>query len=172
MNNRKISSAAFVAHGGIIAALYVVLTLISNAFGLANGAVQVRISEALTILPAFTPAAIPGLFAGCMISNTLTGAILPDIIFGSLATLIAAFLTRALRNRSRFLLPVPPIAANTIVVPLLLKYAYHLDGTLIYMAATVFAGEFISCGILGLLLHPLMKKIVLKAQNSGSENGI
>ena len=154
------SVALYAAQGGVIAALYVVLTLISNAFGLANGAIQVRISEALTILPAFTPAAIPGLFVGCILSNTLTGAILPDIIFGSIATLTAAFATRALRNKSRFLLPVPPILANTIVVPLVLKYAYHIDGALIYMMLTVFIGEFISCGILGMLIYPIINKII------------
>lgn len=159
MKKENTSAAAYAAQGGVIAALYVVLTLISNAFGLANGVIQVRISEALTILPAFTPAAIPGLFVGCILSNTLTGAILPDIIFGSLATLAAAFITRMLRNKNRFLLPVPPILANIIVVPLVLKYAYHIDGALLYMMFTVFIGELISCGILGMLLYPVMKKI-------------
>ncbi len=153
------SVALYAAQGGVIAALYVILTLISNAFGLANGAVQVRISEALTILPAFTPAAIPGLFVGCILSNTFTGAILPDVIFGSITTLIAAFATRTLRNTNRFLLPVPPILANTIVVPLVLKYAYHIDGALVYLMFTVFAGEFISCGILGMLIYPVLKRV-------------
>ena len=156
MKEKKTSPALYVTQGGIIAALYVVLTLITNAFGLANGVIQVRISEAMTILPAFIPAAIPGLFAGCILSNTLTGAILPDIIFGSLATLIGAFGTRMLRNKKSILLPVPPILANTIIVPLVLKYAYRFDGTLPYMMVTVFIGEFISCGILGLALHKLL----------------
>ena len=156
MKEKKTSPALYVTQGGIIAALYVVLTLITNAFGLANGVIQVRISEAMTILPAFIPAAIPGLFAGCILSNTLTGAILPDIIFGSLATLIGAFGTRMLRNKKNILLPVPPILANTIIVPLVLKYAYRFDGTLPYMMVTVFIGEFISCGILGLALHKLL----------------
>jgi uncharacterized membrane protein len=158
--DRKTSVAAHVAYGGVIAALYVVFTLIANAFGMADQAIQIRISEALTLLPAITPAAIPGLFVGCIISNTLIGAVLPDIIFGSLATLAAAFATRALRNKSRFLLPIPPILANTIVVPVVLRYAYGVEGTLLYMAATVFIGEFISCGILGLLLFPFFKKII------------
>ena len=156
MKNKKTSPARHAVQGGIIAALYVVFTLISNAFGLANGAIQVRISEALTILPAFMPAAIPGLFVGCILSNTFTGAILPDIIFGSLATLAGAFGTWALRNTRSFLLPIPPILANTIIVPLVLKYAYKLDGTLPFMMLTVFIGEFISCGILGLALHKLL----------------
>ncbi len=156
MESNNTSLTRHAAYGGIIAALYVVFTLIANAFGLANGAIQIRISEALTILPAFIPAAIPGLFIGCILSNTFTGAILPDIIFGSLATLIGAFGTRALRNKNKFLLPIPPIMANTIIVPLVLKYAYKLDGTLPYMAVTVFIGELISCGILGLGLHKLL----------------
>lgn len=156
MEKKQTSVAMHAAHGGVIAALYVVFTLISNAFGLANGAIQVRISEALTILPAFTPAAIPGLFVGCILSNTFTGAILPDIIFGSLATLIGAFGTWGLRKSKSFLLPIPPILANTIIVPLVLKYAYKLDGTLPFMMLTVFIGELISCGILGLALHKLL----------------
>lgn len=158
--DRNISAAVFVAHGGVIAALYVVFTLIANAFGMADQAIQVRISEALTVLPALTSAAIPGLFVGCIVSNTIIGAVLPDIIFGSLATLVAAIITRALRNKSRFLLPIPPILANTIVVPFVLRYAYGVEGTLVYMALTVFIGEFISCGILGLLLFPFFKKVI------------
>ena len=135
----------------MIAALYVVLTFIANAFGLANYSVQVRFSEALTILPFFTPAAIPGLFIGCLISNILTGCAIPDIIFGSLATLIAAFGTWKLRGIGNvFLSPLPPILANTIIVPFVLRYAYGIR-PLWLSFLTVGAGEIISCGILGLL---------------------
>ena len=116
----------FLTQAAMIAAIYVVLTFVANAFGLANYAVQVRFSEALTILPIFTPAGIPGLFIGCLISNILTGCAIPDIIFGSLATLIGAFGTRALKS-NRFLAVLPPIAANAIIVPLILKYAYGLE---------------------------------------------
>ena len=154
------SAALKVAQGGIIAALYVVLTLVSNAFGLANGAIQVRISEALTVLPVFTPAAIPGLFAGCIISNTLTGAVLPDIIFGSLATLAAGIVTYRIRHLNRFLAPVPPILANTLVVPFVLRYAYGAEDAIPFMMLTVFAGEFISCGVLGMMLYPAMNRVV------------
>ena len=154
------SAAPKVAQGGIIATLYVVLTLVSNAFGLANGAIQVRISEALTVLPVFTPAAIPGLFAGCIISNTLTGAVLPDIIFGSLATLAAGIVTYRIRHLNRFLAPVPPILANTLVVPFVLRYAYGAEDAIPFMMLTVFAGEFISCGVLGMMLYPVMNRIL------------
>lgn len=148
MKNKNIQ---YITQAGIIAALYIVLTLMANAFGLANYAVQVRFSEALTILPYFTGAAVPGLFVGCLLSNIITGCALPDIIFGSAATLIGAIFTFLLRKRSKWLAPVPPIAVNAIVVPLLLKYAYGVE-PLWFSFITVTAGEIISCGILGMLL--------------------
>ncbi|MBO5031916.1 MAG: QueT transporter family protein [Lachnospiraceae bacterium] len=135
----------------MIAAIYVVLTFAANAFGLANYAVQVRFSEALTILPYFTPAAIPGLFVGCLLSNILTGCMPLDVVFGSLATLIGACGTYALR-RYKWLAPVPPIVANTIVVPFVLAYVYQFEGSIPYFMLTVGAGEIISCGVLGMIL--------------------
>lgn len=153
MNKKNIH---LLTQAAMIAALYVVLTFVANAFGLANYAVQVRFSEALTILPIFTPAGIPGLFIGCLISNILTGCAIPDIIFGSLATLIGAFGTRALKS-NRFLAVLPPIAANAIIVPLILKYAYGLE-PLWFSFLTVTAGEIISCGVLGLLLAFALNK--------------
>ena len=95
MKNQKV---LYLTQAAMIAALYVVLTFVANALGLANGAIQIRFSEALTILPYFTPAAIPGLFIGCILSNTLTGCMIQDIIFGSLATLAGAFGTAALKK--------------------------------------------------------------------------
>lgn len=148
----------------MIAAIYVVLTFIANAFGLANYAVQVRFSEALTILPYFTPAAIPGLFVGCLVSNILTGCILPDIIFGSIATLIGGIGTYFLRKH-KWCAPITPIISNTVIVPLVLIYGYGflLDGVstaycYCYYALTVGAGELISCGILGMILLFTLEK--------------
>ena len=135
----------------MIAALYVVLTFIANALGLANYAIQVRFSEALTILPYFTSAAIPGLTIGCLLSNWLTGCALTDIIFGTAATLIGALLTYALR-RFKWLAPLPPIAANTIIVPWVLRYAYGIDDAIPFLMLTVGYGELISAGILGMFL--------------------
>ena len=155
MNKKNIY---LLTQAAMIAALYVVLTFIANAFGLANYSVQVRFSEALTILPFFTPAAIPGLFIGCLISNILTGCAIPDIIFGSLATLIAAYGTWKLRGIGNvFLSPLPPILANTIIVPFVLRYAYGIR-PLWLSFLTVGAGEIISCGILGLLLAFTLNK--------------
>ena len=111
MKNKNIG---FMTQAAMIAAIYVVLTYVFAPFSF--GEVQVRISEALTILPVFTPEAIPGLFIGCLIGNILGGAILPDIIFGSIATLIGAFFTWKLREKSPYLAPVPPIIANILIV--------------------------------------------------------
>ena len=158
------SRALFMAQAAMIAALYIVLTFVANAFGLANYAVQVRFSEALTILPFFTPAAIPGLYIGCLLSNILTGCALPDIIFGSLATLLGALGTYALR-KWKWCAPVCPIIANTLIVPFVLIYGYGLiiEGfnTLQcygFYCLTVGAGEVISCGILGMILLITLQK--------------
>ncbi len=164
-DQKKEASVYAVPHSGytlllvqaaMIAAIYVVLTFIANAFGLANYAIQVRFSEALTVLPYFTPAAIPGLFIGCLLSNILTGCAMPDIIFGSLATLIGAVLTRILR-KNKWLAPVPPIAANAVIVPFVLLYAYGIR-PLWLSFITVTVGEIISCGILGMLLLFALQK--------------
>lgn len=147
----------FTTQAAMIAAIYVVLTIFISAFNLASGAIQIRISEALTILPAFTPAAIPGLFLGCFISNLITGAMLPDIIFGSLATLLGAIGSYFLR-KWKWAVPVPPILANTLIIPFVLAYAYHLPGGIAYFMLTVGIGEVISCGVLGMLLYGVMAK--------------
>lgn len=150
----------FITQAALIAALYVVLTLVSAAFGLDSKAIQFRLSEVLTVLPALTPAAIPGLFIGCLLSNFICGAMLPDMIFGSLATLIGAVGTYFIGKRVKWLSALPPIAANTVIVPLVLKYAYHLDGTVPFFALTVFIGEFVCCGILGtVLLYAMPKRL-------------
>ena len=141
----------FMTQAALIAALYVVLTYIAAGFDLASGAIQVRFSEALTVLPFFTPAAIPGLTIGCVISNIVTGCALPDIIFGSLATFLGAIGSYALR-RNRYLCSVPPIVSNALIIPFVLSFAYHIPGGIPYFMLTVGAGEVISCLILGQIL--------------------
>ncbi|MBQ3081068.1 MAG: QueT transporter family protein [Clostridia bacterium] len=141
-----------ITHAAIIAALYVVLTYLANLFGLSSGAVQVRISEALTVLPFFTPAAIPGLTIGCLVANIVTGSLPWDIVFGSLATLLGAVGTYLLRKKSPYLAPLPPIIANTLIVPVVLAKVYGEGTPIPLLAASVFAGELISCGVLGMLL--------------------
>ena len=140
----------------VLAAVYAALTMLLPIPQ--YGPVQFRLAEALTVLPFVCPAAAPGLFIGCLLSNILTGCALPDILFGSLATLLGALGTYALR-RWKWCAPVCPIAANTLIVPLILIYGYGLliDGLSTlqcfgYYCLTVGAGEFISCGILGMIL--------------------
>ena len=143
--------------GGAIAALYVVLTLVANAFGLASGAIQVRLSEALTILPCFTAAAIPGLTVGCVLANLITGCALWDVVFGSLATLIGAAGTYLLRKKP-LLAWIPPVLSNAIIVPIVLQKVYGVPDSFWYLMLTVGAGEVIACGILGLLLYKALEK--------------
>ena len=153
MKNKNLT---FMTQAAMIAAIYVVLTYVFAPFSF--GEIQVRISEALTILPVFTPAAIPGLFVGCLIGNILGGAILPDIIFGSIATLIGAFFTYQLRNRNQFLAPLPPVIANTVIVPFVLYYGYGVTLPIPFMMLTVGVGEVLSCGVLGMVLYFALKK--------------
>ena len=151
-------SAKRLAIGGVTAALYVVLTLVTSLFGLSSGFIQFRLSEALCILPCFTPAAIPGLFIGCLLANLLSGAAIWDIILGSIATLLGAIGTYFLRKR-RFLASMPPIVANTIIVPLVLVLVYHVEMAYILIVLSIGISEIISAGVLGQLLYiPLSRK--------------
>ena len=153
---KKKRPARLVARAAIIAALYIVLTAIASMLGLSNGAIQIRFSEALTVLPLFTSAAVPGLFIGCILSNILSGAVIWDVIFGSLATLIGAIGTRKLRHvlvaGKPYPALLPPILSNTIIVPFILSYAYGLEDAIPFMMLTVGIGEVVSCGILGSIL--------------------
>lgn len=165
----KSKNALYLTQAAMIAALYVVLTLIANALGIASGSIQVRFSEALTILPFFTPAAVPGLYIGCLIANIATGAALFDIIFGPLATLIGALGTWALGRAAshsaadkkaavfKWLSPLPSILSNGIIIPLVLKYAYGIVPIWLSIV-TVTAGEIISCGVFGLILLFALQK--------------
>ncbi|NLP35404.1 MAG: QueT transporter family protein [Clostridiales bacterium] len=146
MKNKKIQ---FLNHSAVIAAIYTVLVIVFAPISF--GPVQVRIAEALTILPYFTPAAIPGVTIGCFLSAVLTASDPLDIIFGSLATLIAALLSYGLR-RHKFLVPIPPIVANALIIPWVLRYAYDIPDAIPFMMLTVGLGEVISAGILGTLL--------------------
>ena len=145
------SKTRFLCQAAIIAALYVVLTCNPLMASFANHAIQLRFSEALCVLPIFTPAAIPGLFIGCFVSNLLTFATFPfweNLVFGSLATLIGAFGTYFLRKH-KFLAIIPPILSNTIIVPLILLFTVG-GGTLPFFVLTVGIGEILSVGGLGI----------------------
>ncbi len=152
----KSKNITFLTQASMIAAIYVVLTIVFAPFSF--GEVQVRIAEALTILPLFTPAAIPGLFIGCLIGNILGGAILPDIICGSIATLLGAMFTYRLRKKTPFLAPLPPILSNVIIVPFVLRYGYGILLPVPFMMLTVGMGEVLSCGVLGMILYTALRR--------------
>ena len=203
LRKRKMKKLNTLTLAAMIAACYVVVTVALAPISF--GEVQFRISEALTILPLFTPAAIPGLFIGCLIGNALGGAVLPDIIFGSLATLLGAigtyFVGQSFRGgfnnhaaaqgiketeggpiiennfarsssvskpRLNKISPIvigtiPPIIANAVIVPFVLKYAYGSPLPIPFMMLTVGIGEVISCGILGTILGIALSRNVVNA---------
>lgn len=166
MKTKTQKQILFICQAGIIAALYTVLTLISAVFGLASHEIQIRISEALTVLPLFTPAAIPGLTLGCIVSNLLTGCMPLDVLFGSLATLLGALgaylIGMAARKTDsiflRVFIPFPNVVTNTLIVPWVLKLVYEFDGAVPYFMLTVGIGEIISGVVLGLPLLFMLDK--------------
>lgn len=161
---QKQSKTTWVIQGAVVAALYVVLTELVNLLGLASGAVQVRLSEALNVLAVFTSAAVPGLTIGCLLANLLTGCVVWDVVFGSVATLLGALGTYYFRKH-RVIALLCPIVSNTVIVPFVLRYAYGAPDAFWYMFLTVGAGEIISCGVFGYLLGMVTdryKKILFK----------
>ncbi len=162
----KRNKALYLTRGAVIAALYFILTLLSAAFGLDKGIIQLRFSEALVILPALFPEAVPGLALGCLISNLFTGAVIWDTVFGTLATLIAALATRVLwctvvskkQRALAFLLPLPAVILNALIIPFILIYAYGASGSYFIFLLSVFIGEFICAEIFGILLYFYLKK--------------
>lgn len=165
MNHKK---TLFLTEAAVIAAIYIVLVLVFQP--ISYGPIQFRIAEALTILPFFTPAAIPGVTIGCFLSAVFTGADVLDMVFGSLATLIAAFLSYKLR-RHKLLVPIPPIIANALIIPWVLRYAYDIPDAIPYMMLTVGIGEVCAVGILGTaLLYTLnsIKHVVFRNHNNST----
>ncbi|MCR5831367.1 MAG: QueT transporter family protein [Lachnospiraceae bacterium] len=140
-----------------IAVMYTIITLLENEFfggridsGITKGIIQLRLADTLTVLPVFTPAAIPGLFLGCLATNKMIGCHNLDIIFGSLATLAGAIGTYAVRKK-RFLAPIPPIVINMIAVPLMFTYIYRFDDRPFWQYVLFMAiSGIISCGVLGI----------------------
>ena len=153
MNNKRI---LFMNQAAMIAAIYVVLTVVFAPFSFRE--IQVRVSEALVILPYFTSAAIPGLAIGCLIGNIIGGAILPDIIWGSIATLIGAVGTYYLSKVNKHLAPIPPILSNAIIIPLVLKLAYGVPLPIPVLILSVAVGEIISAGLLGMIVMKALGK--------------
>ena len=150
---RRNKKVLHLCEAALVAAMYFVLTWLSNFAGLASGAVQLRLSEALCILPYFMPSAVPGLFIGCIISNITMGSVIFDTMFGSLATLIGAYIASKIKNK--WLVPLPTVVANTVIVPFVVLFCYtEVRSVSAYLLALcgVFAGEVVSAYVLGLIL--------------------
>ncbi len=152
------NNTLYLTQASLIAALYVMLTIISNFAGLASGVIQLRLSEMLTILPVFTPAAIPGLAVGCAVANLATGCALWDVAFGTLATTLGALGTYYIGRKFPYAGPAFPIAANALIVPKVLQVVYGAEGTYWYFMLTVGIGEILSCGVLGIILYRVLRK--------------
>ncbi|MBQ2582970.1 MAG: QueT transporter family protein [Erysipelotrichaceae bacterium] len=154
MNDRR-KRILYIAQAALIAAVYTALVLLFEPISF--NYIQFRIAEALTILPLFTSAAVPGLFLGCILGNLFGGAVILDVIGGSLATLIGAFLGYRLRN-SRWLVPVPTVIANALIVPFVLRYGYGMQLPILLMALYVFLGEMAGSYLLGEILGSVLLK--------------
>ena len=160
----KRNSTLFLTRGALIAALYVALTFAAAIFGLASGTIQFRISEMLCILPIFMPEAVIGLTIGCLIANLATNAVIWDIIFGTLATLIGAIGTRLLRNLPKkliWLAPMPTVISNSVIVPFVLIFAYGVADAYPFLMLTVAIGEVVCAEIMGLALYYSLLKTKL-----------
>lgn len=160
---KKQTTARFLVLSSVIAAAYVVLTYISAALGLAYGGVQFRVSEALNVLAAFTPAAIPGLTIGCFISN-ISSPFPLDMLFGTLATLVSAvtifFISKSFKKAVPYLSVLPPSVFNAILIGLQITFFTDSNASLtafLLSALSVFIGEFAVCSILGIPLYYTLK---------------
>ena len=150
----KKSKSLFLSYSAVIAALYVVLTFLSNIFGLSFGIIQFRFSEILAILPIFSFTAVPGLTIGCLISNILFGCPVWDIILGSVATLLGALGTHYISKKSYILSLLPPIFSNALIIPFIYTviYSFGKEGFIAWFFG-VFIGEFVMIGLFGTFLY-------------------
>ena len=160
----KKSKTLYLCQAALVAALYVVLTYVARLFGLDSGVIQLRFSEALCILPIFLPAAIPGLYIGCLVSNLLVGAIWMDVLVGPLATLLGALGTYALR-RHVWIAPLPPVLANTLLIPPVLAFGYGATQSIPFLMLTVGIGEILSVYVCGMILYFAITKRNLRFGN-------
>ena len=152
----------YTTRGAMVAALYVLLTMLSSVVGLASGAIQFRLSEMLCILPIFMPEAVLGLFIGCALANLITGAAFWDIVFGSLATLlgaIGAYLMRRFPKKLMWLATLPTIVANALIVPPVLIFVYNVPDAYYLLVIFLIIGETVCAGVLGSMLYYTTDKI-------------
>ena len=162
----RVRSLTFAA---LTAALYVIFTLLSAVIGLSGGVIQLRLSEALCVLPAvvpavFVPGSVAGLTLGCALGNFLTGCAVWDVVFGAFATLLGAAGAAALR-RFPYLSWAPTVLSNVLIVPQILVRVYGADEAVWFLLLSVGAGELLSCGGIGILLIPVFRKTLKSFRN-------
>ena len=142
----------------LVAAVYTALCMLLHPISFGFGGVELRVSEALTLLPVMMPAAVPGLFIGCLMANLLGGATMLDVVFGSLTTLVAAVLTRKHRDRP-VIAAAWPVILNALVIGMLLKFAYGLAMPLWLCMLSIGAGQAVACYAIGLPLMRMMRRV-------------
>ncbi len=157
MKRTNLQKTLFLCQGAVVAALYVLLTLLSSMLGLDKGILQLRFSEALCVLPMLMPGAIPGLTVGCFLANLLLGGVWLDWVVGPVATLLGALGAYVLR-KYRWLAPLPTVVANTVLIPVVLCYGYGMEQGIPLMMLTVGVGELISVYGFGMLLYGAIQK--------------
>jgi len=174
MQKKKIViDTRFITHAALVAAVYAALTIWLAPISF--GQQQLRFAEALSILPAFTPAAIPGLFIGCLISNTVSFFGLPDLIFGSLATLISSLLTyklsQVLKERgatiNAVLLPLPPVLINAVAIGALIAIMTGINFEIAALGVAI--GQLLSCYGLGAPLYLLLRGYLRYSRHSSTK---
>ena len=164
----KNNSVRHLTTGAIVAALYVALTHLSNLFGLASGVIQLRLAEVLSVLPLFFPGAVMGLTVGCLLANITTACLPFDVVFGTLATALGAVGCRWIAKSNLatktkiWLAPLPNIFFNTLIVPFVLIWVYHVKDALPFLFLTVGVGEILSSGLLGYAFITGLDKKFLK----------
>ena len=161
--NQSIQTTRKLTRGAIIAALYAALTLLLAP--ISYGEMQIRLSEALTLLPVMLPEAVPALAIGCLLANVLGGCTIFDIVFGTLATLLAAICTRCLRSRLR-LASAMPVLFNGVIVGAVVHFAYAPVIPLPLCMLSVALGEAISCMLLGPIVLRAVNRIPSKMLHS------
>ena len=161
------SLTVVLARAGVIAALYTATSLIIAPF--ASGAIQVRLSEALTLLPLIFPEAVPALFIGCLLSNLITGCAPLDIVLGSMITLIAAALTCGVgifvrKTALRIVVGGAfPVLLNAFILPILWVYCYGaIEYIYIVQAAFLLLGQGLSVYAIGTPIYLAIRKKVLR----------
>lgn len=149
MKRIKKASVRYIVYSALIAAVYAALTIAVEP--LSYGIMQIRVSEALSVLPYFTGAAVPGLFAGCLIANLIGPNGLIDVIVGSIATLLSAAAARRIKNK--WLVMLPSVVINAVMVGAELYFVFDKIYSMPYCMLFVGAGQLIACYGIG---TPLM----------------